>query len=255
MSDTKENNSEPVVITTQQYRQIDFLRLFRLCKSLELVNRKRKMPTEYNTGDIEKDQKNARSACRRLLRALIVNIFPDTYTIRSNYNCYHIEFPNDMRDAISFLNSNIRNFERADDEELRNAAVGYRQITDRNRVFIHARVPYSIKINFSNPGVRYGSYVFKPAENFYECAKECVAFQEVWNRYADVMISAVKKYREKPPKINRPRTTSRTTTTTPAVISRLTQAVQQSAETGPRNSQQRFNEALQRLRESRGDDQ
>ena len=54
------------------YRQIDYLRLFRLCKNIGFINRKRKMPSEYG-----EDISNARSAGKRLLRSLIKELFSD----------------------------------------------------------------------------------------------------------------------------------------------------------------------------------
>jgi hypothetical protein len=276
MSEEKENTPKHVTITPQQYRQLDFLRLFRLCRNLELFNRKRKMPVEYNTDDLDKNDKNSRSACRRLLRGLVVHIFPDNYTIKSNFNNYFVEFSPEMRSALSYINGQVYNLERSQDPEYREAARGYRLIAGHVAGFIYPRIPYSVKIHFSPDSRRryrdvrrmamgggnpYGDYIWKPPESFYKCAKACLEYKEHWDKYSDLLMKVAERHkREEEEKKRNPVKAKVTARTRQAVgvatrdegqssesFQRLAEAVAQSAETGPRNTQESFNRALQGL--------
>lgn len=280
---SEEKVPKNVTITPQQYRQIDFLRLFRLCRNLELFNRKRKMPVEYNTDDVDKNDKNSRSACRRLLRALIVHVFPDGYTIKSNFNNYFIEFPPQMRDALSYLNSKLYDFQRSEDKEYTEAAVGYRLLARSVGGFVYPRIPYSIKIHFAPDqrrryrdvrriamgGNSSGSFIWKPSESFYQCAKACLEYKEHWDKYADLLVKVVERHRAEAEEKRKKKApdplpgTSRQTaqvrvsqrevgSTSSGALRQLANAVAQSAESGPRNTQESFNRALQRLQERRG---
>lgn len=274
VSEETTESPKEVTVTRQQYRQIDFLRLFRLCRNLGLFNRKRKMPKEYNSDDLEKDDKNARSACRRLLRILIVHIFPDHYNIKSNFSNYFIEFPPEMRSALSYINNAVYDLERSEDKEYREAAAGYRLISSHVSGFVYPRIPYSIKIHFSSDQRRryrdvrrlamgqntYGDFVFKPPEDFYNCAKACLEYKEHWEKYADLLIKVAERHKREREKKrvevhqqNLREERSRTEASE-AARRRLADAVAHSAEHGPRNTQTSFDTALQRLLERRNDE-
>lgn len=282
MSEGKENSSKYVKVTTEQYRQLDFLRLFKLCKDLNLFNRKRKMPIEYKSNNSENNDKDARSACRRLLRALIKHIFPESYNVKSNFSNYFVEFPVDMRTALSYINNNAHHLERSTNEEYREAVRGYRLIAMPVGGFVSPRIPYSIKIHFSPDqrrqyrdvrrtalGQGHGDYVWKPAENFYKCAKACVEYKQYWDEFANLIIKVAEKHRaeveeaarnrEKLKKVgaasharNTPSLNNPQPVVSPQPVIRnaesarvLAEAVAQSAVTGPRNTQESFNRALQ----------
>lgn len=281
MSEEKKEIPKHIDITPQQYRQLDFLRLFRLCRNLELFNRKRKMPVEYNTDDVDKNDKNSRSACRRLLRALIVHIFPETYTIKSNFNNYFIEFPPEMRSALSYMNSNLYDFQRSEDPEYREAATGYRLLAGQLGGFVYPRIPYSIKIHFAPDqrrryrdvrriamgGSGTGTFIWKPPESFYQCAKACLEYKEHWDKYAELLVRVSerhKKEKEEAAKKKERQRSTRTTrtaqraqqpeagsTSSPTALRQLADAVAHSAQHGPRNTQESFNRALQDMLERR----
>jgi len=288
MSEEKET-PKYVDITPQKYRQLDFLRLFRLCRSLELFNRKRKMPTEYNTDDSDKDDKNSRSACRRMLRALIIHVFPDGYIVKSNFNNYFVEFSIEMRNTLSYINSNLHEFRRSSVDEYREAAEGYTLLASSIGGFVYPRIPYNIKIHFADDlarrqhrGLRRmaldgnsdGSFVWKPSESFYKCAVACLEYKEHWDKYSELLIEVVEKHKEdmkngekqrqQDIKNNKRKVNSMITNaviTTDAITATvvntestriLTDAIARSAEHGPRNTQESFDRALQRLQERRG---
>lgn len=276
MSEEKKNDPKQVVVTTQQYRQIDFLRIFRLCKDLGLFNRKRKMPTEYVLENQENNDKNGRSACRRLLRALIVHIFPSNYTIKSNFNNYFVEFPIDVRNALSYINANSYNIERSSNLEHREALTGFRLIATNLNDFVYPRIPYSIKIHFSpeqrrrygyvrNTGNGREDYIWKPPENFYQCAKTCLEYKENLEKYIELIMKiaiehrkdveevAAARYRKKVEEADKILQTARSSG--PESMTILANAVAQSAQTGPRNTQESFNRALQDMLNRRRNDE
>jgi len=297
MSEEKNSSSKYVTVTTSQYRQLDFLRLFKLCKDLNLFNRKRKMPIEYKSTNEDNDDKNSRSSCRRLLRALVSHIFPTQYSVKSNFSNYFVEFPPDMRSALSYININYRSMESSTNPEYIEAVTGYRLISGQVGGFVFPRVPYSIKIHFSpdqrrqyrdvrraalDSGNNFGDYVWKPAESFYQCAKACLEYKEHWDKYSNLILKVADQHKleaevlaEQKKKIRAVPRPSVSVNTYPDIITTyidpaprvteqqvqntrneessrvLAEAVAQSAQTGPRNTQESFNRALQSLLDRR----
>jgi len=239
-----------VEINSQQYIQLDYLRLFRLCKNLNLVNRKRKMPINYALNDIS----NSRSACKRLLRTLIIYIFPDEYKIKSDYNCYFIEFPYTIRYNLSYINTHYDNLQRSQDPEYIEAINGYTLLCTSIREFIYPRVPYNIKISFSSLDNRNyyplenrnTTYIYKPDENFYKCAVACLEYKEHCDKYIEFLDRIVNRHKTEKdkPKVKIPK---------PNI--QLNNIITQSSEERSRNTQNAFNNALQRLQERRMSDE
>jgi hypothetical protein len=297
---SKEQFSKNVIVTREQYRQIDFLRLYRLCKDLNLFNRKRKMPIEYKSNNESNNDEDSRSACRRMLRTLIIHIFPDNCKIKSSFDNYYVEFPADTREAFSYISNNSRVLEHSEDLEYKDAVVGFRFLSDQFGGFVYPRMPYSVKIHFSQDQRRRfrgsrrntansindsGEYIYKPSESFYKSAKACVEYKTHWDKYHNLLINVCNRHKFemtngiKETKNTNPRTvavavpahnpfvaTAVPTTilvpVEPVVVPTvaesmriLSEAVTRSAETGPRNSQESFNRALQNMLERRGQQQ
>lgn len=76
--------------------QLDFLKLFRLCRELGLVSRCRKMPIQYD------NLSNMKSSCRRLLRLVVAHSFPN-YDIRGK--SYNYELTRSVSDREIMTNA------------------------------------------------------------------------------------------------------------------------------------------------------
>ena len=78
-----------------EYYQIDYLRLFRLCRGLGLVKGKRKVPAESKGGE--------KNACKRLMSIFIKHIFAG-WSIKSDKNYYCINLPQEISNILSAAN-------------------------------------------------------------------------------------------------------------------------------------------------------
>lgn len=166
---------------TLQYRQIDFLRLFRLCKNMGLVKRKRKMPNEYESS-------YQISAGKRLIRKLIKELFPN-YDIKSNSICYYITIPKDISKLLLVLRSRPRSYFDNAGKEGKEAMRRFDIIRQNLNGFVYPDLPYEIKVsvissdNNSRYNVlrEYGIMTRRPRETFYNCAKSCVEYKRIWD--------------------------------------------------------------------------
>jgi len=167
-----------------QYRQIDFLRLFRLCRQRGIVKRKRKTPTEY--GD---DSSGARGAGKRLLRALIKELFNE-FEINSDFGTYFLAIPRADRDMLSGLSSRTRTFfDNA--QEGADALRRFGELRQNISGHILPSLPYEIKIHIgsNDPADRHNSLqgrgiaTARPRENFYVCAISCIKYKELWDEH------------------------------------------------------------------------
>lgn len=92
-----------------QYLQIEFMRLFKICKELGCVKRKRNMPVDYPHAEAR-----ARQAVTRLMRTLTDHLFPkdegfSIYTSRERFNIQ----PNfTTRNVICFANTHVSEMRR-----------------------------------------------------------------------------------------------------------------------------------------------
>ena len=184
-------------ITTTHYRQLDFLRLFRLARGLGLVKRKRKMPSDYTAlDDNEKTQGDSRSACRRLLRMILQHVYPE-FTISSNWNHYFLSFPQEHKDTLTFLLQNFRHIEASTDKETVEAVSYYREMMLASGL-IAVALPYQIKVRLSNirPNTRSNSYQpIRPRESFYQCAIESIRYKELLDKCMPVIIKVVNAHK------------------------------------------------------------
>jgi len=169
--------TESVMITKLHYRQLDFLKLFKLCREIGIVKRKRKMPMDYN--DLPQGEDNARSACRRLLQSVIKHLFPGSI-ITSNRDHYYIEIPIEIRDDLSVVSLNLGRFEANLDIKIRNAARQFLLLREFNVSYVRSNFPYHISV-YLRPEIRRNVSSVLTDENFYETAlavKECA---EIYN--------------------------------------------------------------------------
>ena len=180
----------------KKFRQIDFLRLFRLCKGMGLVNRKRKMPIEY-LRDSE-----CKSACKRLLSLVVKEVYKDCQT--------HAGFSSASAYIQPELQRQLQQMIRDvfyDDYHYYGDRVGRRQVT--------LPVPEMTLLNSFNNFTGFGNehvslsfpnYIMfnyraynrvdrrsQPRENFYHCALDCIAFKKHWDASIVIIMDAYQK--------------------------------------------------------------
>lgn len=169
---------------TTKYRQIDFLRLFKICKDAGIVKRKRKMPTEYK-------ENNERSAGKRLLHDLIKHLFPN-YDIRTDSAQFYISIPRDIYLALSGLSNKPRSYYDNAGTEGADALQKYTALRQNFGGHIYPRFPYEIIISIYNGDnnskynqlTRNGIMTSRPREDYYSCATKCIEYQKLWNESA-----------------------------------------------------------------------
>jgi hypothetical protein len=155
---------------TDQYKLLDYLRLFRLCKNLGYIKRQRKMPNQYKS-------KNGWSAHLRLFSELLKNHFQG-YVINSQRSrfMYRISLSKENQNIINNINTNTRYLIGRPEEILYNNL--YR------RHFICPCLPHEVCINlYSNEG-KYAiitdssATTFRPQYSFYDAALDCIQYKK-----------------------------------------------------------------------------
>jgi len=155
-----------------RFRQIDFLRLFRLCKDMGIVNRKRKLPTEYFR-DIE--QKNA---CKRLLTAVIKSVYKD-YRIYIGSHSIIVNMPINVSSQLRTILEEIVYHYSYCSQRVELSEEAIRQINDLINLnefgYAHINSGFPQNIHF-----RYFPHN-GTMENFYHCALDCINFKKYWD--------------------------------------------------------------------------
>lgn len=180
-------------VTSMKFRQIDFLRLFRLCKSMGLVNRKRKMPSEYlRDGE-------CKNACKRLIVLVAREVYKD-YQIHAGYGSINIYAPHEIGQQLRQVVQDV----------LYPDYYGYGNNRNRTRItlsqegstrlnalhnfegFGNGHVNLSFPNNFA---FNYRSYngTSGSRDSFYRCALDCIAFKKFWEDSVALIIAAHKE--------------------------------------------------------------
>jgi hypothetical protein len=178
-----------------KYRQIDFLRLFRLCRNIGAVKRKRKMPVEY----ADNDDGALRGASKRLLRVLIKHLFSD-FEISSSYGTYFITLPTETKSALSFIETHSRDYFSTVGQQGILALEKYSEIRQTIGGHVVPSIPYEIKVYMKSIDRQSPFHVAmqsgtksKPAEDFSRCAEACAQYKELWDRNIPFLIDFVKE--------------------------------------------------------------
>jgi len=255
-------DTDQLALTSFHYRQIDFLRLFKLARQLGVIKRKRKMPVEYK-GEDEKAYTNARSACRRLLREVIKHTFPG-YELNSNWNHYYVHIPDNIRRALSYLRRNYGRLERHSDRNVRDVIAHYGLLVEHIDSHIYPSFPYQINIHLSSS--RRGRYrramrrargrageETRPSENFHKCALACLEYKKLWDRYIGEIVDVAEILQKedatpKPAKKKKVAEVPNSETDIRDAIDRH----RETREERVRNAQNTFDQALSRYKDRRG---
>lgn len=186
-----------------QYKQIDFLRLFKLCRELGIVQRKRKMPTQYDRST------HINSSCSKLFKSFLTGTFEDS-EIRADArnNSYVVPLPVGAAEKLRFVNSRLQTLR--DREDCQDVVRRFRLLTDiGNLNFIRGPLSYNFSqfliLVIPHTGGRYQSisanlenrsYIARPREEYYQAAKSCLAFKALWNEHVGPICSFVDRERE-----------------------------------------------------------
>jgi hypothetical protein len=143
------------------------------------------MPLEYGS-----DGSGARGAGKRLLRALIKDLFSE-FEINSDYGTYFLAVPRSDRDMLSGLSNRNRTFFDNAGERGAEALTKFGELRQNIAGHVAPVFPYEIKIHIqsTDAGDRYtgligrGIATSRPRENFYNCAVSCIKFKELWDDY------------------------------------------------------------------------
>ncbi|MGW8177894.1 MAG: hypothetical protein ACWGQW_03755 [bacterium] len=189
---------------TLQYKQIDFLRLFRLCRERGVVRRKRKMPSQYDRAS------HVNSSCSKLFKSFLTGVFEDSEVqVDNRRNQYRVMTPSGAAERLNFINGR-RTFLTSVDE--------YRDIIRRldalsvandNNGFITGvdAHGYNSFVVASTPsadgryqavvsGLTNASNVTRPREEYYRCAKACLDYKARWNEHIGILCSFVDDHRQ-----------------------------------------------------------
>ncbi len=177
-----------------QYRQIDFLRLFRLCKEFGFINRKRKMPTEYGS-----DASATRGAGKRLLRALLKHLFSD-FEINSDHGTYYMVVPREIKESFNFISNHGQDYFDTIGVNGATALQKFSEIRQTIDGHVCPTLPHEISIYMQSrdPSSLYhiatkNGTSNKPPEDFFRCARACVKFKKIWDENVPFLVDFAKE--------------------------------------------------------------
>ena len=171
-----------------QYKQIDFLRLFRLCREMEFVRRKRKMPNQYEKTSY------INSSCSKLFKTFLTGLFSESdINVDGRRSIYTIVTPEGTAERLTYIRNNINTLLKI--QEYRDLVRAYNIINTNNSGFITTPESYGFQHFTVTPISNSGRYsrvsasvpneylkdISRPKEEYYRCAKVCISFKEVWN--------------------------------------------------------------------------
>lgn len=176
-----------------KYRQIDFLRLFRLCKNLGFIKYKRKMP-------IECDYDKSKITLKRLLRVLLKGLFVNIGVIKHHRDKYFLMTQDNFKTAYRFIERLELNYIEelgAEGLEILNSC---EQLKNLSNGFVNFHIPYEIVIS---PVSRDTNSVYniaqqsgatsRPSEEFYHCALACIEYKSIWDNNSKKIIEFYEK--------------------------------------------------------------
>jgi len=182
---------------SRKFRQIDFLRLFRLCRDMGLVNRKRKMPIEYlRDGE-------CKNACKRLLKEVLQEVYKE-HQIHVGYNSATAHIPNELQRQYQQMMRDVfyndyytpygghpvrqRVVLPAPAMELLNSFYNFTGFGNR-----HVTLSFPNYIMFNYRMYDRNQRDRDQKESFYRCALDCIGFKKHWDDSMAIIIDAYQK--------------------------------------------------------------
>jgi len=158
-----------------QYRQIDFLRLFRLGKGLGYFKRKRNMPISYDSND-------ALKCCKRLFRDFLVKTFPkdENFTIAANESSFMIHFSGEYYYMFNYFISNKEFIASLDGGK--DALAKAEDLLNSGDDFIRISVTKLYVQPYVGNSRGYYNDHSSPREKYYLCAKRVIEYRDQWNK-------------------------------------------------------------------------
>jgi len=175
-----------------KYRQIDFLRLFRLCVNNGIIKRKRKIPTEYSS------DRDVLTALKRLMRAFLKGTFID-YSIYNKRDNYLITVPRVIVDAFHFIErQNSEYFETLGEY----GSKALRKYTEAKRSisgfvsYANTDIRVSVVSTQTTSDYRIAKSMgakYRPPQEFYKCALAVQEFKNSWDECTSFLIEFYNK--------------------------------------------------------------
>lgn len=173
-------------MTTEQYRKLEYFKLFRLMKNLGYIKSKRKMPSEGTF----------LNGTKRLYKAFLKCLFPDAEIKTDHSANFTVRFPTANQSSLSnLLNQNRNYFDSlgADGTEaLRRATLlkrfssGY--ITNYFPSYISIYLRGNDITNRFNNLVNGAVNTFRSSENFFYSAKKCIEFKNLLDEHIPYLV-------------------------------------------------------------------
>jgi len=171
------------------YLQIDFLRLFRLCKNMNIISRKRKMPIDYISDSKNFDK--ALVANKRLFTMFLKSLF-NGYSISNEKYSYYISVPYSMVSDITYIEKLITRI-TSNNTTPRQIDILQRHLNLKDGIRGHICLirGKSLEIRVSLSSVDASSparnailkgNTNRPSQDFYRCALACIDFKNIWER-------------------------------------------------------------------------
>lgn len=171
------------------YLQIDFLRLFRLCKNMNIVSKKRKMPIDYINDNKNFDK--SLSANKRLFSVFLKDLFSG-YNISNEKYLYYISVPSYMKNDIFYIEKLITQITSVNTTS-RQIDILQRHLNlkdgIRGHVCLIKGVDLEIRVSLSSVDAsspaRNAILKGNPnrsSQDFYRCALACIDFKNMWER-------------------------------------------------------------------------
>lgn len=177
---------------TLQYRQIDYLRLFKLCREMGVVKSKRKLP-------IQCEQNYQKSLCKRLLGSLIKELFTD-WAITNDDLHFYLSIPGSVGDTLAILLSKQRNYFDQNGEDGATALIKFNELKQIFSGHITMNLPSEIRVEMVSydrsskynrlVGVR-GPATKRPRESFFQAGKSIIEFKKVWEANVPFLLNFI----------------------------------------------------------------
>lgn len=158
-----------------QLRQIDFLRMFKMCQEYGVVKNKRKMAIECATDDA------ARTACKKLFNSFVEHLF-DGFSINAARHTMFIVLPYQTIAQIDLVRKNKH--------VTTDIVSAYNELTGFRGIFITSFFPHEVRVSFKMETDNYQH------ESFSKTAKELIEFKKFFEEKVAFIVGGQDRLKE-----------------------------------------------------------